>query len=249
MEVKGDRGEQLVHSTIRQIMAARAIHNIFKMSESLMVVTSEGMRLIDPSNNVVRVEFALQDISFWSSHPDNNRLFGFITRSRPPTAKSGSPSSEQEQNSGPTFACHVFECNTTAEDICQAISTSTKIAYQALMERRRAQASGKTQVPVTAAAAPRQRAPASETSLLLQNIQALSAHTASQPDDTATHTTKQSSSSSHGSLLDMHDDADDDSCLPLSSDGKFLILSPTSEESSEDKGQASLGGEEEESNA
>lgn len=135
MEVKGDRGEQLVHSTIRQIMAARAIHNVFKMSESLMVVTSEGMRLIDPSNNVVRVEFALQDISFWSSHPDNNRLFGFITRSRPTSTKAASPSSDQDQTPGPTFACHVFECNTTAEDICQAISTSTKIAYQALMKR------------------------------------------------------------------------------------------------------------------
>ncbi|GFO15601.1 Dcc-interacting protein 13-alpha [Plakobranchus ocellatus] len=135
MEVKGDRGEQLVHSTIRQIMAARAIHNIFKMTESLMVVSSEGMRLIDQSNNVVKVEFALQDISFWSSHPDNNRLFGFITRTRMPTSKPASPTADQEQNSGPTFACHVFECNTTAEDICQAISTSTKIAYQALMKR------------------------------------------------------------------------------------------------------------------
>ncbi|RUS86010.1 hypothetical protein EGW08_006222 [Elysia chlorotica] len=191
MEVKGDRGEQLVHSTIRQIMAARAIHNIFKMSESLMVVTSEGMRLIDPSNSVVRVEFALQDISFWSAHPDNNRLFGFITRTRNPGTKPSSPSSDQEQNSGPTFACHVFECNTTAEDICQAISTSTKIAYQALMERRKAQASGKTQPQAAAATVPRQRGPVNETSLLLQNIQALTADsTSTQQDTTATTTPK-----------------------------------------------------------
>ena len=37
-------GEQLVHETIRQIMAARAIHNVFKMTESRMVVSSECMR-------------------------------------------------------------------------------------------------------------------------------------------------------------------------------------------------------------
>ena len=37
-------GEKLVHETIRQIMAARAIHNVFKMTESRMVVSSESMR-------------------------------------------------------------------------------------------------------------------------------------------------------------------------------------------------------------
>lgn len=35
-----------MHATIRQIMAARAIHNIFKMTESTMSVTSEGIRLV-----------------------------------------------------------------------------------------------------------------------------------------------------------------------------------------------------------
>ena len=54
-------------------MAARAIHNVFKMTESLMSVTSEGIRLIDPSSNIPRVEFALQDVSFWAAHPENNR--------------------------------------------------------------------------------------------------------------------------------------------------------------------------------
>ena len=39
-----DTGEQLVLETIRQIMAARAIHNVFKMTESRLVVSSEVMR-------------------------------------------------------------------------------------------------------------------------------------------------------------------------------------------------------------
>ena len=37
-------GEKLVMETIRQIMAARAIHNVFKMTESKMIVSSECMR-------------------------------------------------------------------------------------------------------------------------------------------------------------------------------------------------------------
>ncbi|XP_041348368.1 DCC-interacting protein 13-alpha-like isoform X2 [Gigantopelta aegis] len=176
MEVQTDRGEQLVHSTIRQIMAARAIHNVFKMTESRLLVTNESMRLIDPDTNTTRVEFALADISFWTSHPENNRLFGFITRSR---NESGTPS----------FACHVFEGNTSSEEICQAISTATKIAFQALMEKR----SGKT--PTTD----------KEKKLLLQN------------------TKKQ----------DNQRDSEEEK-LPLSPDGKFLILS------SQDQSDSSL---------
>ena len=39
-------GEQLVLETIRQIMAARALHNIFKMTESHLLVSSDGLRLV-----------------------------------------------------------------------------------------------------------------------------------------------------------------------------------------------------------
>ncbi|XP_060583550.1 DCC-interacting protein 13-alpha-like [Ruditapes philippinarum] len=120
MEVKQDRGEKLVHETIRQIMAARAIHNVFKMTESRMVVSSECMRLIEPSNNTVRVQFALEDISYWAAHHENNRLFGFITRNK------GEGS----------YACHVFECNVSAGEICNAIGTATKMAFHALMEKK-----------------------------------------------------------------------------------------------------------------
>ncbi|ESP00319.1 hypothetical protein LOTGIDRAFT_200897, partial [Lottia gigantea] len=122
MEVKADRGEGLVHDTIRQIMAARAIHNVFKMTESKLIISNEGMRLIDPSNNAVRVEFALQDISFWSAHPENERYFGFVTRTR---MVGGTPKNSI------SFACHVFESNTTSEEICKSIGTATRMAFQA----------------------------------------------------------------------------------------------------------------------
>ncbi|XP_025106871.1 DCC-interacting protein 13-alpha-like isoform X4 [Pomacea canaliculata] len=132
MEVKQDRGEQLVHATIRQIMAARAIHNVFKMTESIMNVTSEGIRLLDPSTNSARVEFALQDVSFWATHPENNRLLGFITRNR-----SATPPGPNPVPGSLSFACHVFETNNSAEDICQAIKQATNIAFQALMDRKK----------------------------------------------------------------------------------------------------------------
>ncbi|XP_067684008.1 DCC-interacting protein 13-alpha-like isoform X2 [Haliotis asinina] len=170
MEVKSDRGEQLVHGTMRQILAARAIHNVFKMTESRLLVTNECMRLIDPSNNTIRVEFALPDISFWSVHQDNPRLFGFITRNR-------------SEGGGVTFACHVFESNNSAEEICQAISTATKIAFQAIMEKR----SGKK--PSVSKEVDKEK----EKRLLLENIQRM--------------------------------DNLDSTQLPLSPDGKFLILS------------------------
>ncbi|XP_074646175.1 DCC-interacting protein 13-alpha-like isoform X3 [Tubulanus polymorphus] len=124
MEVAGDRGEALVHETIRQIMAARAIHNIFKMMESHLVITNKSLKLLDPANKNVRTEFALEDISYWCAHNENKRLFAFITRNK---AGGG------EQ---PTFACHVFECNATGEEICQSISGATKVAFHSLMERR-----------------------------------------------------------------------------------------------------------------
>ncbi|KAK2151697.1 hypothetical protein LSH36_354g02021 [Paralvinella palmiformis] len=122
MAVRTDRGEQLIHETIRQIMAARAIHNVFKMTESLLIVSNEAMRLVDPATKSIRSEFLLEDISYWAVHKENKRLFGFISRTR-----SG------EEGGHPTFACHVFECNTTGEEICQAIHQATKVAYQVLM--------------------------------------------------------------------------------------------------------------------
>lgn len=121
MEVPFDRGEGLVHATIRQIMAARAIHNVFKMTEMYMVVTESSLRLVDPSSQVICVEFSLQDIAFWAAHKENNRLLGFITRT-------------QEGNSKPTFNCYVFESSSSSEEICTALHTAAKVALQRLME-------------------------------------------------------------------------------------------------------------------
>lgn len=177
MEVPADRGERLVQETMRQIMAARAIHNVFKMTESRLVVSSECMRLIDPSNNTVRTQFALADISFWAAHPENTRLFAFITRTKPPGATQS------------TFSCHVFECNISADEICLAIGTATKLAFQALMEK-------KVMEKI-------QHVKTREKNILLQNIQQLEDAPEGEEDN-------------------LHN-------LPLSPDGKYLVLTATDE--------------------
>lgn len=174
MEVKSDRGEPLVHETMRQIMAARAIHNVFRMTESRLVVSSECMRLVDPGTNNIRTQFNLGDISFWSAHHENNRLFGFITRTKAPGAAIS------------TFACHVFECNVSAEEICQAIGTATKLAFQAIIERKKQ--------------TKQQQAKQKEHALLLANI---------------------------GQIEDAPEGEQGLSNLPLSSDGKYLVLTAT----------------------
>nr|XP_022299272.1 DCC-interacting protein 13-alpha-like isoform X3 [Crassostrea virginica] len=198
MEVTTDRGEKLVHETMRQIMAARAIHNVFKMTESRLVVSSECMRLIDPATNTLRTQFALADISFWAAHPENTRLFGFITRTKAPEATHSS------------FSCHVFECNISAEEICQAIGTATKLAFQALMQRKLPPGVGKEKKAMEKIHQVKTR----EKHLLLQNIQQL--------EDAPEGEEEEEGGSLHN--------------LPLSPDGKYLVL--TAADESEDAFQS-----------
>ncbi|CAN8017986.1 unnamed protein product, partial [Ixodes persulcatus] len=123
MQVPSDRGDQLVCETMRHILAARMAHNVFKMTESHMVVTQKELRIMDPSHQAVRAVFPLADVSFWTIHKENNRLLGFITMSA--------------SGDGPrTYRCHVFEAHTSAEEICSALSIAANIALKALMEHQ-----------------------------------------------------------------------------------------------------------------
>ncbi|ELV12157.1 DCC-interacting protein 13-alpha, partial [Tupaia chinensis] len=55
MEVKSDDHPDVVYETMRQILAARAIHNIFRMTESHLLVTCDCLKLIDPQTQVTRL--------------------------------------------------------------------------------------------------------------------------------------------------------------------------------------------------
>ncbi|XP_052779538.1 DCC-interacting protein 13-alpha-like isoform X2 [Mya arenaria] len=216
MEVKQDRGEKVVHETIRQIMAARAIHNVFKMTESRMIVSSESMRLVEPSSNTVRVQFALEDISYWAAHPENNRLFGFITRNK------GEGS----------YACHIFECNVSSEEICSAIGSATKMAFHALMEKK--------------AAEKIQSLKNKEKSLLLANISALEDKEDGEVEE-ALPTTRPSGTGHYMHLIgddeqDMLDEMDQEmSKLDVSQDSPRDASLPTSQGS---ESKPASGGEE-----
>ncbi|EMP34927.1 DCC-interacting protein 13-alpha, partial [Chelonia mydas] len=55
MEVKSDESPDVVYETMRQILAARAIHNIFRMTESHLLVSCDCLKLIDPQTQVTRL--------------------------------------------------------------------------------------------------------------------------------------------------------------------------------------------------
>ncbi|XP_070558539.1 DCC-interacting protein 13-alpha-like isoform X2 [Ptychodera flava] len=124
MEVSSDKGTNMISETIRQIMAARAIHNVFKMTEVHLLVTTDSLLLLEPSNQTVRSKIELKDLSFFAAHHENNRLFAFIVRSRGYTTAMT------------TFACHVFESDASGEEICRAISTATQIAFQTMLNMK-----------------------------------------------------------------------------------------------------------------
>ncbi|XP_042905832.1 DCC-interacting protein 13-alpha isoform X1 [Parasteatoda tepidariorum] len=123
MQVQKDRGDYLVYQTIRHIMAARAIHNIFKTNESHMVITHRTLKILDPSHQAIRAYYLLEDVSFWTTHKENNRLLGFITRSK------------IDPESKPSFHCHVFEAQPSADEICTALSKAANIALSVLLEK------------------------------------------------------------------------------------------------------------------
>lgn len=54
MAVKTDSTAEVIYEAMRQVLAARAIHNIFRMTESHLMVTSQTLRLIDPQTQVSR---------------------------------------------------------------------------------------------------------------------------------------------------------------------------------------------------
>ncbi|XP_035221443.1 DCC-interacting protein 13-alpha-like isoform X2 [Stegodyphus dumicola] len=123
MQVPKDRGDYLVYQTIRHIMAARAIHNIFKTNESHLVITHRTLKIVDPSHQAIRAMFPLEDVSFWTTHKENNRLLGFITRTK------------LDSESRPSFHCHVFEAQPSADEICSALSKAANIALSVLLEQ------------------------------------------------------------------------------------------------------------------
>uniref|UniRef100_W5NEG4 Adaptor protein, phosphotyrosine interacting with PH domain and leucine zipper 2 n=1 Tax=Lepisosteus oculatus TaxID=7918 RepID=W5NEG4_LEPOC len=116
MAVRTGRSREVIYEAMRQVLAARAIHNIFRTSESHLMVTSSSLRLIDPQTQVTRISFQLQDVTQFAAHQENGRLMGFVVEG--PGAG---------EDSEPTLSAFVFESNTEGEKICYTISLGKEI--------------------------------------------------------------------------------------------------------------------------
>ncbi|XP_023572834.1 DCC-interacting protein 13-beta isoform X2 [Octodon degus] len=114
MAVKTDSSTEVIYEAMRQVLAARAIHNIFRMTESHLMVTSQALRLIDPQTQVSRANFELSSVTQFAAHQENKRLFGFVTRV---------PESLGEAS----LSTYIFESNSDGEKICYAINLGKEI--------------------------------------------------------------------------------------------------------------------------
>lgn len=121
MEVKAADSADIISETMRQILAARAIHNIFRMTESHLLVTCDCLKLIDPQTQVTRLRFPLCSLLQSQSHQDNKRLFGFVLQ----TGKRDSRA-----------ICYIFESNNDGEKICDSIGLAKQIAFHSEMDRK-----------------------------------------------------------------------------------------------------------------
>ncbi|XP_021543047.1 DCC-interacting protein 13-beta isoform X3 [Neomonachus schauinslandi] len=114
MAVKTDRTTEVIYEAMRQVLAARAIHNIFRTTESHLLVTSQTVRLIDPQTQVTRANFELTSITQFAAHQENKRLVGFVVRT-------------PESTGGEALSTYVFESNSEGEKICYAINLGKEI--------------------------------------------------------------------------------------------------------------------------
>ncbi|TSM44159.1 DCC-interacting protein 13-alpha [Bagarius yarrelli] len=125
MEVKTTETPDVIYETMRQIMAARAIHNIFRMTESHLLVTCDCLKLIDPQTQVTRLRFPLSSVVMCASHQENKRLFGFVLHS-----------AGGRVDGRPVTVCYIFESNNDGEKICDSVGLAKQIALHSEMDRQ-----------------------------------------------------------------------------------------------------------------
>uniref|UniRef100_A0A8C9Y8S9 Adaptor protein, phosphotyrosine interacting with PH domain and leucine zipper 2 n=1 Tax=Sander lucioperca TaxID=283035 RepID=A0A8C9Y8S9_SANLU len=107
MAVRCGNNQEVIYEAMRQVLAARAIHNIFKTTESHLMVTSSSLRLIDPQTQVTRICFQLGEVCQFAAHQENGRLMGFVVEGR--------DWSDGDEEGEPSFSAFVFESNTEGE--------------------------------------------------------------------------------------------------------------------------------------
>ncbi|KAK9516418.1 hypothetical protein VZT92_024348 [Zoarces viviparus] len=119
MAVRCGNNQEVIYEAMRQVLAARAIHNIFRTTESHLMVTSSSLRLIDPQTQVTRISFQLGEVCQFAAHQENGRLMGFVVEGR--------DWSDGDEEGEPSFSAFVFESNTEGEKICYTINLAKDI--------------------------------------------------------------------------------------------------------------------------
>nr|XP_057931700.1 DCC-interacting protein 13-beta [Doryrhamphus excisus] len=119
MAVRCGDNQEVIYEAMRQVLAARAIHNIFRTTESHLMVTSSTLRLIDPQTQVTRISFPLSEVCQFAAHQENSRLMGLVVEGR--------DWSDGGEDGEPSFSTFVFESNTEGEKICYTMSLAKDI--------------------------------------------------------------------------------------------------------------------------
>ncbi|XP_037538954.1 DCC-interacting protein 13-beta [Nematolebias whitei] len=119
MAVRCGNNQEVIYEAMRQVLAARAIHNIFRTTESHLMVTSSSLSLIDPQTQVTRISFQLEEVCQFAAHQENGRLMGFVVEGR--------DWSDGNEEGEPSFSAFVFESNTEGEKICYTINLAKEI--------------------------------------------------------------------------------------------------------------------------
>ncbi|XP_051889369.1 DCC-interacting protein 13-beta isoform X2 [Pristis pectinata] len=116
IETRTDQDNEVIYETMRQVLAARAIHNVFRMTEFQMVVSSRKLRFVDPHTQNTKISIPLSEVPLCATHQDNKRLIGFVART---------PDSGSEIKA--SLSCCIFETNDDGNEICSVIDLGRRI--------------------------------------------------------------------------------------------------------------------------
>uniref|UniRef100_A0A3P8VML8 Adaptor protein, phosphotyrosine interacting with PH domain and leucine zipper 2 n=1 Tax=Cynoglossus semilaevis TaxID=244447 RepID=A0A3P8VML8_CYNSE len=121
MAVRCGDNQEVIYEAMRQVLAARAIHNIFRTTESHLMVTSSNLRLIDPQTQVTRISVSTEQkyVCQFAAHQENGRLMGFVVEGRDWT--------DGDEEGEASYSAFVFESNTEGEKICYTINLAKDI--------------------------------------------------------------------------------------------------------------------------
>uniref|UniRef100_A0A667XHC2 Adaptor protein, phosphotyrosine interacting with PH domain and leucine zipper 2 n=1 Tax=Myripristis murdjan TaxID=586833 RepID=A0A667XHC2_9TELE len=113
MAVRCGNNQEVIYEAMRQVLAARAIHNIFRTTESHLMVTSSCLspvlHTVLKRSSLLTSQFQLGEVCQFAAHQENGRLMGFVVEGR--------DWCDGDEEGEPSFSAFVFESNTEGEKV------------------------------------------------------------------------------------------------------------------------------------